>query len=440
MQYPLTSLSIAVLCCVSTLPADDWPQWLGPKGDSVWRETGILERFPTGGLKVKWRTPVALGYAGPAVAAGRVFVTDYVRKAGTIENNAGGRESLEGIERVLCLNAKTGKQLWKHEYARAYAMSYPSGPRATPAVADDKVYTLGAEGDLRCLRTTDGSVVWKKDLKKEYGAETPHWGFAAHPLVRDDVLYCLVGGEGSLVVAFDRDSGKEIWRALSSNGTGYCPPTIVEHGGVAQLLVWGPESLNSLELKTGKPYWRVPLKPDFGMSIAAPRLEGDLLFASGVMSTAAVVELGAKPSEAKVVWSGTTKKSLYSSTATPLIQDGVVYGSDGPSGTFIAARLRDGERLWQTAKPTSGSQRRERHGTAFLVKHGDRFFLFSETGDLILAKLSPKGYEELDRFHVLEPTNHTGKRKVVWSHPAFAEKSFFARNDKEIVCVDLAAP
>ena len=439
MRYSLTSLCIAVFCLVSALRADDWPQWLGPERDSVWRESGIVERFPARGLKVKWRVPVSLGYAGPAVSGGRVFVTDYVKRAGSVENSAGGRDKLQGTERVLCLDAKTGNELWKHEYARAYDMSYAGGPRATPAVAGDKVYTLGAEGDLHCLRTTDGHVVWKKNFQEDYGAETPFWGFAAHPLVRDEVLYSLVGGEGSLIVAFDRHSGKELWRALTSFDTGYCPPTLIEHGGVTQLLIWGPQTLHSLDPKTAKEYWSVPLKPDYGMSIAAPRLEGNLLFASGVMSNGVVVELGPKPSDAKIVWRGVPKKSVYPSTATPFVEDGVVYGSDGPSGMFVAARLRDGERLWQTAEPTSGGKRGKRHATAFLVKHRDRFFLFSETGDLILAKLSPLRYEELDRVHVLEPTNSQGRRNVVWSHPAFAQKSVFARNDTEIVCVDLAA-
>jgi hypothetical protein len=105
----------------------------------------------------------------------------------------------------------------------------------------------------------------------------------------------------------------------------------------------------------------------------------------------------------------------------------------------MCARLEDGKRLWQTPEPTTGGTRRVRYGTAFLVKHEDRFFLFNETGDLILAKLSPQGYKELGRFHVLEPTNSTFRRPVVWSHPAFAEKCLFARNDKELVCVSLAA-
>jgi hypothetical protein len=122
------------------------------------------------------------------------------------------------------------------------------------------------------------------------------------------------------------------------------------------------------------------------------------------------------------------------------LEDGMIYGCDVNSGALMGVRLKDGERIWQTVAPTLGEgARRGRYGTAFLVKHEDRFFLFNETGDLILAQLSPEGYREIDRFHVLEPTSNTFGRPVVWSHPAFANKCLFARNDKEIVCVNLAA-
>jgi outer membrane protein assembly factor BamB len=129
---------------------------------------------------------------------------------------------------------------------------------------------------------------------------------------------------------------------------------------------------------------------------------------------------------------------VYCSNSTPFLEDGVIYGCDVETGALIAADMTDGTRLWQTTQPTNGSERRSRHATAFLIKHEDRFLLFNELGDLILAQLSREAYSELGRFHVLEPTNEAFGRKVVWSCPAFAEKCMFARNDKELVCVDLA--
>lgn len=430
---------IACLACCPVVRCDDWPQWLGPERDSHWRETGIIDAIPASGLPIKWRTAVALGYSGPAVAKGRVYITDYEKTAGEIANNPGGKSDLEGNERIHCLDAKSGKVIWTHAYSRKYSLSYAGGPRCTPTVDGDRVYCLGAEGDLLCLNAQTGEVVWSKSLTQEYKFETPLWGFSAHPLIDGNKLICLVGGSGSVAVAFDKLTGKELWRALSAPEPGYCPPTIIEHAGKRQLLIWHTESINSLDPANGKVYWTVPFKPDYQMSITAPRKSGDLLFASGIGSVAAVFKLDSQKPNAEIEWKGNGKNAMHCANSTPLIVDGVIYGCDCQLGSFMAVRLSDGERLWQTFEPTSGGTRRASHGTAYIVKNADRYFLFSETGDLILAKLSPDGYEEQGRFHVVDPTNECFGRPVVWSHPAFAERCAFLRNDNEIVCVDLAA-
>lgn len=170
-------LTTALLLVVGALPAaaDDWPQWLGPKRDGVWRETGLIDRFPEGGPKVLWRTPVGGGYSGPAVAGGKVYLLD--RQLAQGARNPGDpfprTRNLKGTERVLCLDAATGKERWKHEYDCAYNISYPVGPRCTPTVAGDKVYALGAMGDLYCLNADTGKVIWSKNFPKDYGAQVP---------------------------------------------------------------------------------------------------------------------------------------------------------------------------------------------------------------------------------------------------------------------------
>ncbi len=416
--------------------ADDWPQWLGPQRDSVWREEGIVEGIPEAGLKVKWRAEVAMGYAGPAVAEGRIYLMDYVTTSGEVTNNPGRRDKLEGSERVLCFDAATGQLVWKHEYVQAYDFSFAGGPRCTPVVTGGKVYALGAEGRLLCLALADGKVLWEIDLKQAYNARTPMWGFAGHPLVDDQRLVCLVGGAGSVTVAFDKDTGKELWRALDAKEPGYSPPTLIDRGGAKQLVIWHSESINGLDPATGKALWSVPLKPDFGMAIAAPRQLGTKLFASGVRNAGAMIEL-TESGGADLLWRGNPTTAVYSANATPFLEGEVMYGCDG-SGTLVCANLSDGKRLWETAEPTSG-KRGKRYATVFLVKHKERFFLFNDSGDLILANLSPEGYQELGRFHVLDPTSNAMGRDVVWSHPAFAMKCLFARNDKELVCVSLAA-
>src|SRR5205823_5707054 len=154
--------------------ADDWPQWLGPQRDGVWRETGVLDKFPPGGPKVRWRIPVEAGYSGPAVADGKVFLTDRVVAKGVkVPTNQFATTTIPGTERVLCFNEADGKPLWKYEYDCPYMISYPLGPRTTPLVHQGKVYTLGAEGNLLCLTEDEGKVVWGHEFKKDYQVKAP---------------------------------------------------------------------------------------------------------------------------------------------------------------------------------------------------------------------------------------------------------------------------
>jgi len=430
------------LLIAASLRADDWPQWLGPQRDSVWRETGIVRKFPTNGPPIRWRTEIGAGYSGPAVERGRVYLTDHFVAAGVSAPADPFKTGvIAGTERVVCLDEASGKILWHYDYDCPYTMSYPAGPRTTPVVNDGKVFTLGAEGNLLCLNTLDGTVIWSKDLKKEYGIPTPMWGFSASPLLDWDRLICLVGGSNSTAVAFDRTSGHELWRALTAKEPGYCPPMIVTAGGKRQLIIWHPESVNSLDPATGKVYWSEPSKIRYGMTIPTPRQAGDLLFLTSFYNGSLMFKLDAdKPAET-VLWqsqkiSEKNTDALHSTLSTPFIDDGYIYGVCS-YGQFRCLKADTGERLWETFAATTPDGKEMRWANAFIVKNGDLFFLFNEKGDLIIAKLSPKGYEEISRTHLLEPVNTMTGRDVVWSHPAFANRCIFARNDKEIICADL---
>jgi outer membrane protein assembly factor BamB len=429
-------------------PQLDWPQWMGPERDGVWREPGVVAALPPRGLPVKWRVPVHGGYAGPAVANGRVYLCDYDRREGDLTNNPNDRTALGGRERVLCLDAATGAVIWEHAYECPYSISYAAGPRCTPTVADGKVYTLGAEGDLLCLDAGKGSVVWSKQFKRDYAAPTPIWGFCGHPLIEGRSLICLVGGAGSVAVAFDKDTGAELWRTGSASESGYCPPTMIESAGVRQLVIWDADKLNSLDPATGNLHWSQPLKPSYGMSIMAPQVadtrDGRVLFASGIGRVGALFRLAADKPAASIAWRGEPKTAVYCANSTPFIEGETIYGCDCETGMLTAVDVATGRRLWETAEPTTGGSRRGRHGTAFLVRHrppgaaapaGGTTWIFSETGELILARLTPERYEELGRMPLLEPTNECFGRAVVWSHPAFAGRHVFARSDRELVCV-----
>lgn len=432
-------LGFATILLSSPTLADDWPQWRGPQRDGIWRESGLRDNIPSKGLPERWRVPVALGYAGPAVADGKVYLFEYEQNEGKRKNSPGGRPKLSGVERVRCLSSSNGDELWRYEYERAYNISYPSGPRCTPTVDGDLVYVLGAEGDLTCLQTSDGSPVWKKSFQDDYGAKTPIWGHSAHPLIDGDTLYCLVGGEGQVAVALDKRTGKQRWRSLSASEPGYCPPIMMQLAGKQQLVVFYPLAVCGLDPQNGQQHWSIPIEPSYAMSIAQPMITGDRIFTSGY-NASVCFKLPTGKGDPDVLWSGTPKTSVSSANVTPIFDGQTIYGVDANDSVLAAVDPATGERIWQTKQPTVGEGKRGRHGTTFLVRQGetDRYWLFNELGDLILARLQPSGYEELGRQHLLKPTGEAFGRSVVWSHPAFAEQAVFVRNDEELVCVDVA--
>ncbi len=448
MMRAVSSRSLlAILVLAPAAVADDWPQWMGPGRDGVWKEPGIVEKFPEGGPKKLWSVPVHQGYAGPAVANGKVYVTDWTvapgKKAPT--NPFAVDVAVPGTERVLCLDAQTGTELWKHEYSVENKVSYGNGPRCTPTVSGGKVYAVGTMGNLVCLDADKGKPIWTKDFQADYKAKTPLWGFCGHPLVYQDKLICLVGGPDALIVAFDKNTGEEVWKALTPakpGEPGYSPPTVMTIGGVEQVVSYHPTAVTGLDPKTGKELWSVKTEPGrFGMAIMAPRESDDRVFA-GSNEGAVAFKAGTEPS---VLWRGGGKrdpKGLNPVNMTPFVEDGTIYGVDQP-GMLRAVELASGKRLWYRFEPVIEKEEEETFqgaacGTAFLVKNGDRFFIFNEKGSLIIAKLSPEKYEEIDKAKLLEPTGAAFGRKVVWSHPAFAGKCVFVRNDKEIACFSLA--
>ena len=438
------------LLLASPIFADDWSQWLGDQRDGVWREEGILEKFPKGGPKVLWRKPIGGGYTGPAVVGNKLYVMDRQLEEG-VKNPADpfARPPLKGFERVLCLDAKSGETLWAHKYPCEYRISYPAGPRCTPTVHEGKVYALGAMGDLFCLSADKGEVVWSKSFTQEYKAKPAIWGWSSHPLIDGNKLICVVGGQGTVAVAFDKNSGKELWRSVSAREQGYCPPTIFEIDGKRQLIIWDADQVSGLDPETGKIYWQQAFQLRAGMSISTPRLvNGNQVFLTAFYNGPMMLKLtgGEKPT-AKIVWKGKSENEnrtdgLHAVMVTPWIQDGWIYGVCS-YGQLRCLKAETGERKWATLKPTTGTPTTEgrplRWANAFIVPHKDRFFLFNEKGELIIAKLSPEGYQEIDRAQIVEPTQPVGGRDIVWVHPAFAHRCMFVRNDKEIVCVSLAA-
>jgi outer membrane protein assembly factor BamB len=423
--------ALFTLACFSaqSICADDWPQWRGPHRDGVWSETGIVERFPDKQLKVDWRAPVGPGYNGPTVAAGRVYVMDRATEP-------------KQVERIHCFDAKTGKPLWDYSYDCNYSkIDYKAGPRAAVTIDSGRAYALGATGRLHCFDAAGGKVLWEKDLFDEYKIKMPIWGITASPIIEGNLVIVEIGGEAACVVAFDRATGEEKWKSLDDRA-GYAAPIIIEQAGRRVLICWTGDNIAALNPANGELLWKIPFKPSqMVLNVATPIMHDDRLFVAAFYDGALMAKLDHDKPAAEVLWrrrgpSETNTDAIQPIIATPYFDGDYIYGVDS-YGQLRCLDAKNGDRVWEdlTAVPKA------RWSTIHMVKNGARMFMFNERGELLIARLAPDGFHEISRAQLLEPTTTQLPQRggVCWSHPAFANKHIYARNDKEIVCANLAA-
>ena len=438
------ALAASVLWTAPAAFAHDWPEWRGAGRTGVWADTGIVQELPAE-LKVKWRVPINSGFSGPAVADGRVFITDWAQDPAS--------RTMDGTERAIALDEDSGEILWIREWPTSYRMlmqSYAIGPRATPTVNGDRVYVVGAAGDLYCLAVETGEVIWEKHYLTDFDSFVPTWGVASSPIIDGDRLITVVGGEpGGLVMAFDKRTGAEVWRALNVVGEmGYGQPIIIEAGGARQLIVWHAAALVSLNPVSGEVYWEEVWDARGGMSVATPVHSGNYLLVTQFYLGSMMMQLDQDRPGATMLWKGQSRSEMPDQTdglhaliTTPLIEGDYIYGV-GSYGELRGLNARTGERLWMSDEMVAQA----RWGAAFMVKQGDRYLVVNDDGFLINAQFTPEGYVEHGRTRLIEPTSNAGygprkafDRLVNWSHPAYANGHIFHRNDNEIIRASLRA-
>jgi outer membrane protein assembly factor BamB len=413
---------LALLLSPSAAQSEDWPQFRGVNRDAVWNETGLLHAFPVEGLKILWRKPVGRGLSSPVVEQGRVFLTDAVFTQSAVK------------ERIQCFSDRTGDLLWQY----AYDVSYPdwafnpengTGPCATPIVSAGKVYTMGANGHLLCLDVRNGAPLWEKALDKEY--KIGELSCRPSPLIDGNRLIVVTGAKpGACVMALDKDTGKEIWKSLDEL-VANSSPVIIVAGGKRQLIVWTGQSVTSLNPATGEVYWREPMTTSNNDDNATPVVEGNHLLVSGAMFALDPV----RPA-VELIWpaSRVVSKRILSNTSNPVLKGRYVY-SARTGGGLVCLEAATGKELWKVAPMTEA-----KNGASIqLTMNGEDAFLFTDNGDLILAQLTPEGYHEISRAHLLDPTMPFAGRKFAWAPPCFANRRVFARSDTELVCASLEA-
>jgi outer membrane protein assembly factor BamB len=405
------SCLLILLAIVGPASAGDWPQWRGPGRDNVWHEKDLPDRLPDN-IKPRWKRPLGGGYGGIAVTGGRVYVMD--------------RQKLpREVERVVCLDAGSGKTLWTHEYPVRYGkLDYGNGPRSTPTVHQGKVYTFGALAHLHCLDAATGKVIWSHDAVKAFDARIPIWGHSCSPLIDGERVVVQVGGKPeACLMAFDRHTGNPVWRSLA-DPPGYASPTLVGTKNGRLLVAYTPEHLVGLDPETGKVRWREPFKGiEFGVSISDAVFLDGILLASNYWSGSKALRLDALGGNPQPAWEG---KQLSLLMSTPLVRSGHVYALDRFRG-LKCIEMKTGTVKWEGKHVTPRGSNPQ--ASLCWLGEGERALIFNEKGELLLCQLAPEGLRSLGKASILPG--------LIWAHPAFADGCIFARSDEEIACVPL---
>ena len=401
---PALALTLAL---TPTLPAADWPQFLGPARDGHSLETKLVWNWPQGGPPIAWKKDIGSGWAGPVVAGGKLILF----------------HRIEGDEIVACLDPATGQQHWTFKYPTKYRddFDFDNGPRATPTVVDGTIFTLGANGDLHAIELASGKKLWGHNLRDDYKADKGFFGIACSPLVIDKEVLVNVGGKGAGVVAFDVAAGKELWKS-TDDAASYSSPTVADIGGKRAAVFLTRFGLRVLDPSNGKVRYEFPFRPRLNESVqgATPLIWKDQIFLTVSYSTGAAL-LQAKKGELEEVWAN--DKTLSCQYNTPVRVGDYLYGVHGRAdvGTAIlrCVEWKTGAVKWSEPK----------FGVASLVVVDGGLLALTEAGDLVRFDASPDGYKERARATILS--------KPTRAVPALADGRLFARDGKKLVCVTL---
>ena len=386
-----------------TITTHDWPQWRGPNRDGLSRETGLLATWPTDGPRLLWEKPSGEGFSSIAVAQGKAFTM-------LQENDQ---------EAIVCWDAATGRELWRHRYRAGFRNTYGNGPRATPTIAGDMLFAIGGTGIMTALNISAAqpTVAWTKDLLQEFGAGNLNWGTAYSPLVDGELVFVNPGGSaGRSVAALDQRTGAVRWQALD-DAAGYGSPMLADCAGQKQVVFFTNTGLAAVAPESGQLLWRFPWVTEFGANITTPIVAGDYVFiSSGYGMGCALLKIEKTHSglAAKLVYKN---KRMITPFTTCVLYDDHLYGFNDT--TLTCMEFRTGKVTWRQRGFEKGS----------LTIADGRLYILGEMGTLALAEATPAQYRELSRF--------TFAHAKCWTAPVIANGRLYVRNEEKIACYDV---
>jgi len=404
----LSSLTLALTLTLS-LSAADWPQWRGPDRSGIAKETGLLQEWPEGGPKMRWkRTDIGTGYSSPVVVGDRIYLQTTKQKD----------------EFALCLDAANGKEIWKSPIGTVgmnRGLPYP-GSRASPTVDGDRIYCLASDGQLNCL-DLDGKMKWKKDYVKDFGGvvgmKEQGWAYCESVLVDGDHVIATPGGKEAAMVALNKMTGEVVWKCSlpESENAEYTSPMAVMVDGAKQYVTFLRKGLIGVDAKSGKLLWQYPKITDLAANIMTPVVYKNEVFASSSRGGGALLELKAA-GEPKEVYHD---KKLGTSIGGAVLVDGHLYGTT--TAGLYCAELATGNQKWQE-RPIGGA--------SICYADGRLYVRMFSSGDVVLVEPNPKEYVEKGRVKQSNRSTFSA-----WPHPVVANGGLFVRDHDTIVCWDV---
>lgn len=390
-------LVIACLCC-SVAMAADWPNFLGPNRNGIAPDTGLNKDWAAKPPKELWRVPMNdNGFAGPSVAAGKVFIVDH-----------NGSDDI-----VRALNFETGQQVWQQAYPDTAKFDY-GFCRSTPVYSDGKLYVFSRLGTASCLDAETGKFVWSKNLKTDMGGRSPGWDYAGSPLIDGDRLIICMGAANGNVACLDKNTGNPIWTGGNADVAGHTSVIPAQIMGKKQYVVPTATSVIGVDAETGKLAWSIPWQNKCSVNASQPIVEGNYVFVtSGYGIGCALYEVTGGGAVAR--WRNNTISAHFSS---PLYYNGFIY-SNG-EGTLVCMNPQDGSTKWRQTGFEKGG---------LLIADGVILAINGKDGDLVMVKALPDSYQELGRIKPLGGQS--------WTAPIISEGRVIIRNLTALACLDL---
>jgi outer membrane protein assembly factor BamB len=395
----------AVPVAPEAVDADAYPQFLGPQRRAVLEHAHLSDDWSRWPPRLVWRNAVGPGWGSFAVVGNRAFT----------------QEQCEGDECVVCYRLSNGEPLWRHADRQRFNCTAGPGPRATPSVVGDRVYTVGATGLLNCLQADSGRVLWSVNMLADNQAENIDYGVSGSPLVVDDlVVVSPTGRNGISLAAYHKQTGKRAWRATAAQA-GYSSPLLATLAGVPQILFYDSAGVTAHDLARGRVLWSFPWTnsdyPNCTQPIAAAGAADQVFVSTGYGKGGALFRVthpSAGQWEPQLLWKS---RALSSKFSTAVVHKDHLYGLD--NGVLVCVSLATGERRWRAG--------RYHHGQLLLA--GDLLLVQAESGEVFLVAPTPAGLRELGHFAALEAKT--------WNNPALAGRFLLVRNDREAACFEL---